>query len=961
MPEVIAAVNMNRIRLCFLFALVFSIGCETSSNINKSDSLTEVSFKNPPVETRPLALWAWLNGFVDTAQLIYELKEMKDKGMRGAFIWDVGAIVDKEKIVPAGPAFLGPESLQYISLTLNTAERLGLQMGLFASSSWNAGGPWVSEEDASKELLSVTQTVTGPGYNRITIREPKLTSKNARRYELISSVAIPHSHLKEIDYASSGIVSLDQFRQANEIEWKVPEGEWDIVSFFMCNTGQHLECPSPNSDGPIIDHLSSIATKRNWDSMLTKLDKIMTPGNKLKFLELDSYEVWPANDWSPEFLQEFARRYGYDPKPYLPLIKGYSSKDKDLSERFLGDYNRLISDMIIENHFAQSVDVAHHNGMELYSEAGHGGSARVDPLKALGNSDVPMGEFWNRQKNWVTKEAASAAHIYGKKLVAAESLTGWQNWQHGPTDFKQIFDIAFCAGLNQVVFHNFAHSPAIAGKPGFAYHAGEHINVNTTWWEMSRPFMDYLSRCSYMLRQGNFVGDVCIYYGDQAPNLVPARRIDPNIAPRYPEGTCLHCGVPKPVDPGKLEGYDYDYVNRDIITSQMKTEDGKLILPSGQSYKLMLLPDREDISLEVLKSLEKLIYDGAIVIGRKPVRTNSLKNYPLCDNEVRAIADKIWGITDGSTAGSHKYGKGTMHWGKSVKQVLDELNISPDFEVRGINNADKHIDYIHQKTNEQDIYFVSNSAMHEVKVTCVFRIENKIPELWDAETGLIQRKLKYTKVENGISVDFVLDPLASRFVVFSDKSSGVNDAGLNNDLQFGFTNKLNSSTGKNVSFDISQNWDVKFDTKWGAPSVYKLDSLVSWTDIGHDGIRYYSGSATYEKEFSISNKALPAGSQAFVLFSDIQEMVRVYVNGNDCGIVWTPPYKANITPYLKAGQNKITVQAINAWNNRIVGDLNNSSTRYSNTNIKSKFKSDGPLLKSGILGKAEIFITGTME
>ena len=176
-----------------------------------------------------------------------------------------------------------------------------------------------------------------------------------------------------------------------------------------------------------------------------------------------------------------------------------------------------------------------------------------------------MGEFWLRQKNWVTKEAASAAHIYGKKLVAAESLTGWPNWQQGPTDFKQLFDIAFCAGLNQVVFHNFAHNPAIAGKPGFAYHAGEHINVNATWWPMARPFMDYLSRCSYMLRQGNFVGDVCLYYGDKAPNLVPARRIDPNIAPRYPDGTCLHCGAPKPIEPGRLAGYDYDYINSDII------------------------------------------------------------------------------------------------------------------------------------------------------------------------------------------------------------------------------------------------------------------------------------------------------------------------------------------------------------------------------------------------------------
>lgn len=943
--------NLGKIFTVSLITASFSCYCNKPGN-----RLIEDGFVNPSIENRPLALWAWLNGFVDTNKIVYELEEMKDKGMRGAFIWDVGALTDSEKMIPAGPSFLGTESLEYISLTLNTAKRLGLDIGLFASSSWNAGGPWIDEANASKELLSVTQIVTGPSDKKITIGNPKLSSSDAKAYTLITSIAVPHSDAKEIDYSHNGTVNLDQFTTENKvINWKIPEGKWDIISFFMANTGQKLECPSPNSDGLIIDHLSRRATKRDFDTILTRLATVMTPENQLKFLELDSYEVWAARDWTPDFLEQFKIRCGYDPKLFLPILQGYRSKDSALGERFLGDYHRLVSDMIIENHFSQSVEIANKNKIEMYSEAGHGGYARVDPLKALGNSHVPMGEFWNRQRFWVTKEAASAAHIYGKKLVAAESLTGWQNWQHGPTDFKQLFDIAFCAGLNQVVFHNFAHSPEIAGKPGFAYHAGEHINTNTTWWEMARPFMDYLSRCSYMLRQGNFVGDVCIYYGDQAPNQVPARRIDPNITPTYHDSTCLHCGVPKPVDPGKLQGYDYDYINSDIINNHMKTENGKLVLPSGQSYKIMLLPDRDDMAAEVLKSLEKLIADGAIVIGRKPIRSNSLKNYPQCDNEVMALADKIWGKCDGKTALSNKYGKGTVHWGKSVKQVLDELKITPDFEVKGIDNSDRHIDYIHQKTEEEDIYFVSNSATEEKKITCVFRVDpNKIPELWDAETGLIQRKLQYSKVGNGISIDFIMDPLASRFVVFRNQSSGVNDAALKYDLQFGFNNKRNNNTVKNESLDISYHWNVKFNPSMGAPAFYHFDSLVSWSDISHNGVKYYSGSATYEKDFSITNEALAAGTEAFVLFNDIQEMVRVNVNGNDCGVVWTPPYKVCITPYLKVGQNKITVQSINAWNNRIVGDLNNPSDKYSNTNIKSKFKANSPLLKSGLIGKAEI-------
>ncbi len=190
----------------------------------------------------------------------------------------------------------------------------------------------------------------------------------------------------------------------------------------------------------------------------------------------------------------------------MPLLQGYGSSDSLVGERFLGDYGRLVSDLIIENHFAQASEMANENGMLLFAEAGHGGYPRVDPLKAFGYTDVPMGEFWNRRRFWVTREAASAAHIYGKKVVASESLTGWNHWQHGPTDYKQLCDIAFCQGLNQVFFHTFAHNPAIAGKPGNAYHAGEHINVNTSWWPSGKAFYGLPQQMFLYVKAGKLCG-----------------------------------------------------------------------------------------------------------------------------------------------------------------------------------------------------------------------------------------------------------------------------------------------------------------------------------------------------------------------------------------------------------------------------------------------------------------------
>ncbi len=952
----------------FLVLLPFLLHCSNKKyESGFAEGVSEKEFKDPSVENRPLAFWDWLNGYVDTARLVYELEQMKEKGMQGAFIWDVGALMDPEKMIPAGPRFLDETSLGYIALAIRKGGALGLNLGMIASSSWNAGGSWIDEADGVKQLLTSIQQVTGPGKKVVQIKEPSSRREPPESYSLIKTVAVPFSESKRVGFSSGEVTVLDDFGTDDMvIEWEVPVGKWDVISFFMCNTGQHLACPSPNSDGLMIDHLSREATKKHFDTIYERLAEISTSDQRLKFLEVDSYEVWPANDWTPGFIEEFKARYGYDPTLYLPLLSGYHGKDSIVEKRFMGDYSRLISDLMIENHFAQATAMAHKNDMLLFAEAGHGGFPRVDPLKAFGYTDVPMGEFWNRQRHWVTKEAASAAHIYGKKLVASESLTGWNHWQHGPTDFKQLCDIAFCEGLNQVFFHTFAHNPEILGKPGAAYHAGEHINVNTTWWEMARPFMDYLSRCSYMLRQGNFVGDVLLYYGDDAPNLVPPKRIDPNYTPDmtgvfptffYDESKCPHCGGSKPINPGDLSGYDYDYVNADIISSTLRSENGNLLLPHGQSYRVMLLPDRPDMSLEVLKSLEKLVSNGAVIVGRKPERTTSLKDFPECDTELKAIADKLWGECDGVNILSNTYGQGKVYWGKSLKEVLEELNIPPDFEVSGIDNSDHKIDYIHRKTSTEDIYFVSNSSQEQQEITCVFRVDkNKVPEIWDAETGSIQRKVEYKASGDRVSISFVIDPLTSRFVVFRVSSSGKNDQDLSYDLQFG----LNGNQGiaqVRESIDLSDNWDIAFDPDMGAPESYSLGKLTSWTDLDHEGIQYYSGKAMYRREFTIPTSAMSEGSDAFAVFENIQEMARVFVNGNDCGIVWVPPYQVHITPFLKPGVNTITVEVINTWNNRIVGDLRNPDRRpYTSTNAKIKFNRNSPLLKSGLLGNAKIYI-----
>ncbi|MDN3689540.1 glycosyl hydrolase [Cyclobacterium jeungdonense] len=943
-------------------------GCTSRQEKEKSEApLSGEIFRNPATEYRPLALWTWMNGYVDAVKLVEELEEMKDKGLRGAIIWDIGALINPDDLIPDGPAFLGPESLQYISLALTTSHSLGLDLGISSASSWNSGGEWIDVPNGSKELLNTAEWVEGPSTIKLELKNPESSRGIAKNCELLTVIAIPQNPAKVYD-PKDAITLSASVNNGRLVEWQVPEGRWEILSFFSCNTMQPLVVPSPNSAGLIIDHLSKKATELHFEELFSRLDQISTPQKQMDFIFLDSYEVWEMMDWTPEFMREFEDRYAYDPRPYLPLLQGFYHSDSLIQDRFEADYRRLVSNLLIENHYAKTVEIGEERGIQMVTEAGHGGSPRVEPLKALGNSHIPMGEFWNRQRHWVTKEAASAAHIYGKNIVASESLTGWNHWQHGPTDFKQLIDIAFCEGLNQVVFHTFSHNPEIAGKPGFVYHAGEHVNVNATWWEMARPFMDYIARCSYMLRQGNFVADVLLYYGDEAPNLVPPGRMDPNYTPDMPgifptyfydESKCPHCGRPKPINPGNLQGYQSDYINEDVITKTLATENGNLVLPHGQSYKILMLPDRKDISLEVLKRLETLIFNGAVVIGRKPERSTSLKNYPASDQEVRQIANKIWGDCDGEKVLSNKYGKGTIYWGKSAREVLEERAIPPDFQVTGIDNTDLHIDFVHRQTESEAIFFLSNSSEKQEKISGVFRVDpDSKPELWDAETGLIQRQVEFAKVDNGLQMEITMDPLASRFVVFRKGTSGINDEGLYHNLQTGLKDQLNSKVVY-PAIDLSKQWNIAFDPDMGGPESLKLDSLVSWSELEDEGASYYSGSAIYTREFIIDDDVPAVNLEAFVSFEEIQEMAQVFVNGNDCGIIWLPPYATRITPHLKQGRNTITVKVINTWNNRIVGDLRNpEKIPFTQTNARGKFTSNSPLLQSGLLGKAEInFIT----
>ncbi len=958
---------------------------EEKASRPQSKTLSAEEFRDPPIQARPSALWSWLNGHVDKKQITRELEEMKAKGMRGALIWDVGSLINPGNFIPAGPEFLGPESLKSIHHAMDEAQRLGLDLGLFASSSWNAGGTWITPKDGSKALLWSELKVQGPSEFSGALPLPE---KVTEHHQDVAVLAVPEESNKVLAKSDASI-RLDTHLSADgKLTWKVPAGDWRILRFVRNNTGEFLNCPSPNSKGLVIDHLSRPATDAYMNHILDKLIEGRDGYGAMKVLMLDSYEVRPGIDWTPDFLKDFQARNKYDPMPWLPVLAGWTVGNKELSDRFRHDYQKMVSELMIDNHFTRCRELLNKRGLQLLAEGGHGGHPRVDPLKALGAADIPMGEFWNHRKNWVTKEAASAANIYGRQIVAAESFTGWQNWQDGPAAYKRLLDIALCAGLNQVTFHTFSHNPPSAGLPGNAYHAGEHFNVNNTWWDQAGPMLKDMSRACHLLQQGTFVADVCAYYGDEAPNLVPARRIALTIKSQWSDDKCAHCGRPKPVNLDSLgQGYDYDYINEDVIVNRMALYGSDLGVPGGPRYRVMVLPDRKTISPAVLKRLGELVEGGATIVGPKPERSNSLVGYPECDKEVRELANRIWGNCDGMTVKSHTHGKGKVFWNVPLDEVLATKGAERDFVVENFDNSDQKIDYIHRKNGLEDIYFVSNSSLERQTVRCRFRVGSQFPpSFWNAEDGSVKPCHIYQAEQDFTWITLDLPPASSIFVVFGpgeERNHLVEIKGPAQALEVPGLEVLSMDSNK-VAAKVWQNgtyqlktaggrigtltvsevpehqsvtgpWKLTFPKDRGAPDSVTLDTLADWTKHPEPGVRYFSGSAVYHKQLTLAEFSVDGKTPLLLDLGSVKEVAVVRVNGKEAGILWKEPYRIDIAPLAKAGGNEIEITVTNTWNNRIVGDLQTKpENRVTRTNIAGKFNNKSPLLPSGLIGPVKL-------
>jgi hypothetical protein len=678
---------------------------------------------------------------------------------------------------------------------------------------------------------------------------------------------------------------------SGRLTWSVPEGRWVLLRFLVTNTGERLKVPSPRSDGLATDHLNPAATRRYIRHVTDRLESALgdLSASALADLYLASYEVRGAI-WTPAFLEEFRRRRGYDLTPYLPVVVGGVVDGEEATERFRYDFRKTLGELLVDAYYVEARKAAHEAGLTIESEAGGPGppihNVPVDALKALGAVDSVRGEFWPRRPRasrlWVVKETASAAHVYGKRRVHMEAFTSMHSWEDAPQSLKASADRAFCEGMNHVVWHTSSHQPPEAGRPGWAYFAGTHLTPNLAWWPMARPFLDYLARVSFLLQQGRFVADVAYYYGDQGYNFVPPKRVDPSLGP----------------------GFDYDVVNAEVLLTRMGVEGGRLVLPDGMSYEVLVLPEGDDIDLEVLGRIEALVRDGATVVGPRPSKATGLADYPARDRAVRKVAARLWGRCDTGPC-ENEHGRGRVITGRTLREVLEARGVGPDVRV-----DPAVVDWVHRTTPEAEVYFVRNRTQRTVTMEPVFRVEGRAPELWNAVSGERHRAAEHAAVEGGTRVPLELEPGGSLFVVFPETPSRV-------------PLRPNRFEGE-VLRVVDEGWELDFGDGGQAAA------LGSWTEHQDPEERFFSGIATYRTSFEVS----PRGTRQYLELGRLWAVAEVALNGQELGVIWQPPFRVDVTGVLRRGRNDLVVRVANTWSNRLIGEARGETRpRVTSTNI----------------------------
>lgn len=758
--------------------------------------------------------------------------------------------------------------------------------------------------------------------------------------------------------ASALVVTPDSVRNltklmdsaAGTLRWTVPAGDWIVERAVLVPTGTSNSPAPPEATGREVDKMNRAALKAHFDAYVGELLRRLPASERTawKHVVADSYEQGSEN-WTDGFAGDFQKRYGYDPLPWLPVMSGRVVGSPDQSDRFLWDLRRLVADRIARDYVGGLRDLCHQSGLRMWLENyGHWGFP-AEFLQYGGACDEIAGEFWangnyddEKDFNYLGRielaDAASAAHIYNMRQVWSEAYTGGPAFVNAPHDLKARGDWALSEGINQFMLHVYIHQPWEDKVPGINAWFGTEFNRHNTWFRASKPWFDYLRRCSVMLQAGQPVADIAYFISEDTPKMAGRREPAPPV------------------------GRDFDYVNAEVIEKSFSVQNGRLALPFGLSYRVLVLPEQVTMRPELLRKIRDLVKAGAVVVGKPPERSPSMERFPACDAEVQRLAHQIWGQADGSRPGEHAFGRGRVIWGKSLEEVFAGLESVPDFA------SSTRLRFKHRQDGETDIYFVANPDPKSVVAQVAFRVTGRAPEIWWPDSGRHELPAVFAETNGMTRLPIELGPSGSLFVVFRKSATGTPQVvsirqdgkeilGVNRAadpaafatlttntplrLELSEAGELNAEVTAAGKYDLEYAdghtremtvptvpallplegpWQVDFASGGGAPASTQFPQLVSWTHRPEPGIKYFSGEAVYRKSFVFPPESLTPATTVILDLGEVRDLAKVRVNGREQVTLWNAPWRADLTSALHPGTNLLEIAVINTWNNRLVGD-----------------------------------------
>lgn len=746
-------------------------------------------------------------------------------------------------------------------------------------------------------------------------------------------------------YTLSQVINLsNQFNNNSTGDFKektltavLPKGKWKLLRMGHTATG-HTNATAGGGKGLECDKFNPVTVRKQFDNWFAQAFVKTNPEvarRVLKYMHVDSWECGSQN-WSANFAIEFKKRHGYDLMPYLPLLAGIPMESAERSEKILRDVRTTISELVVDVFYKVLADCAKEYDCQFSAEC-VAPTMVSDGLLHYQKVDLPMGEFWlnspTHDKPNDMLDAISGAHIYGKNIIQAEGFTEVRGtWDEHPGMLKTLLDRNYALGINRLFYHVYVHNPWLNRKPGMTLEGiGLFFQRDQTWWDKgAKALSDYATRCQTLLQYGHPVTDIAVFTGEEIPQrsilperLVPslpgifgAERVESERIRLTNEGQPLRVrpvGVTHSAnmaDPEKwvnpLRGYAYDSFNKDALLRLAKAENGRMILPGGASYKVLVLPlarpmnpDPVELSPEVKQKINEL-KEAGVLIPAIPYKEDDFSAYGL-ERDLIVPEDIAW---------------------------------------------------THRRGNLGDIYFIANQREETRTFTASMRISGSKPECWNPVTGEIDTNPLYELKDNRTEVTLTLAPNESVFVVFSTEGISKNSGDDSQKQKLWKEKKNLAKEVREIPLDMEE-YQINF---LNTGKEVTRETLFDWSKEEDEQIRYYSGTAIYKTTFRWKNK-LKKDEQVYLNLGKICDIATVRLNGVDCGTIWTAPYRADITAALKKGMNELEIEVTNTWANALKG-ADESKAPFDGIWTNAKYRrAEKTLLPAGLLGPLSFSVT----